>query len=258
MTKYLNILKIVLIFALTSTAIAQEEKSIELSQEDQAEKLVGETIAAHGGVLYDTASYSFVFRGNTYSFTNTTNGYQYTMSSTKKGKKIIDSLENGSLQRFINQKEVVLSQKEQDKYSQGLNSVIYFATLPHKLQDKAVIKKYTETTMIKSKKYHVIDITFQKEGGGKDYDDAFLYWINDETKKVDYLAYMYHVNGGGVRFRSAYNTRVVDGVTFQDYINYKAAIGTPLIELPALYENGKLKELSRIETENIINLKTKK
>jgi hypothetical protein len=39
-----------------------------------------------------------------------------------------------------------------------------------------------------------------------------------------------------VRFRTAFNTRVIDGLTFQDYINYEAPIGTPLKDLPKLYE----------------------
>jgi hypothetical protein len=56
-----------------------------------------------------------------------------------------------------------------------------------------------------------------------------------------------------VRFRTAFNTRVIDGLTFQDYINYEAPIGTPLKDLPKLYEQGKLKELSKILTEDVIN-----
>jgi len=63
------------------------------------------------------------------------------------------------------------------------------------------------------------------------------------------------VNKGGVRFRSAYNRRVIDGIIFQDFINYKAKIGTPLFDLPSLYEKGELEELSRIETKDIQNLK---
>jgi hypothetical protein len=38
----------------------------------------------------------------------------------------------------------------------------------------------------------------------KDFDDEYMYWIKD-TRKVDYLAYSYHVNDGGVRFRAAFN-----------------------------------------------------
>ena len=103
--------------------------------------------------------------------------------------------------------------------------------------------------------YDAIEITFNQQGGGKDYDDVFYYWINKQTQKVDYLAYSYHVNEGGIRFREAYNRRVVGGITFQDYINYEAPLGTPLKELPKLFEENKLKELSRIDMENIINNK---
>ena len=63
------------------------------------------------------------------------------------------------------------------------------------------------------------------------------------------------MSGGGVRFRSAYNSRKVGGIIFQDYINFKAAVGTPLANLPKLFEQGKLKELSRIETKNVVQLK---
>lgn len=64
---------------------------------------------------------------------------------------------------------------------------------------------------------------------------------------MDYFAYNYQVNEGGVRFRAAFNTRVVAGVTFQDYINYEAPIKTPLKDLPGLYEQGKLKEASNTD-----------
>ena len=68
------------------------------------------------------------------------------------------------------------------------------------------------------------------------------------------MAYSYSVNDGGVRFRSAYNPRTIDGIRFQDYINWEAPVGTPLKDLPALFEKDKLKELSRIETVDVRNL----
>jgi hypothetical protein len=61
------------------------------------------------------------------------------------------------------------------------------------------------------------------------------------------------VNDGGVRFRAAFNTRVIDGITFQDYINYEAPLETPLTDLPKLYVQGKLKEVSIIRTENVVH-----
>ena len=123
------------------------------------------------------------------------------------------------------------------------------------MQDKAVKKSYQGTTTIKGKTYEILEIRFEQEGGGRDHDDVFHYWINQESNVIDYLAYNYQVNGGGVRLRSAYNSRNIGGIIFQDYVNYKADIGTPLGDLPKLLEQGKLKELSRIETENVVQLK---
>ena len=122
------------------------------------------------------------------------------------------------------------------------------------MKDKSVNKKHVGKTSIKEKNYDVVQVTFDKEGGGKDHDDQYHYWINDETHLIDYLAYNYTVNKGGVRFRSAYNTRSIDGIIFQDYINYKAPVGTPLINLPKLYEADQLKQLSLIKTENVVKL----
>ena len=66
--------------------------------------------------------------------------------------------------------------------------------------------------------------------------------------------YKRQVNGGGVRFRAAYNTRTVGGILFQDYVNYKAPVGTPLADLPVLYEKEELKKLSVIATESVVKL----
>lgn len=216
--------------------------------------ILNETITAHGGDLYNSAQYSFIFRDNNYQFKNDKKNYEYIKSSKKNESIINDVLTNGDLQRTVDGKLIKLSDKEIASGTGAINSVIYFATLPHKLNDEAVNSKYIESTIIKGNNYNVLEITFNKEGGGEDHDDEFYYWINKDTKKIDYLAYSYKVNKGGIRFRSAYNTRVIDGITFQDYVNYEAEVGVPLKSLPALYEMNKLKELSRIKTENIINL----
>jgi hypothetical protein len=216
--------------------------------------LLNETIATHGGELYNTAHYSFVFRNNIYQFKNNGSEYEYTKISKKDNTEVIDKLDNGTFTRTINGESVKLTEKEIATATGAINSVIYFATLPHKLNDKAVNSKYIESTTIKGETYDVIEITFNQDGGGEDHDDEYYYWINANTKKIDYLAYNYRVNKGGVRFRSAYNKRIVDGIRFQDYINYEAPVGTPLKKLPSLFEANKLNELSKIETENIINL----
>lgn len=218
---------------------------------DRADSLVAKTIAAHGGNLYDSAHYGFTFREKNFTFRHKKNGYTYTSTGHKDGDEIRDVLENGTLTRNINGTEIELTSKDITKFTEALNSVIYFATLPYKLQDAAVQKSYSGRTVIKNEDYEVLSVTFDQKGGGTDHDDKFMYWINTATNTIDYLAYSYATNDGGVRFRSAYEPRTVGGIRFQNYINYEAPRDTPLIELPELYEAGSLKELSRIETEGV-------
>ncbi|GLR17549.1 DUF6503 family protein [Portibacter lacus] len=225
-----------------------EEKTQELSP---AEVVFSKALEAHGGDLYDQAAYEFDFRNKHYTFRNDNGKYIYTRKEVKPDTVLLDTLKDGEFSRQINGEVVDLSEKDVVIHTESLNSVLYFVTLPYKLQDKAVNKEYKGTTEIKDKKYDVLEVTFDQEGGGTDHDDTYYYWINQETNLIDYLAYNYIVNDGGVRFREANNTRNVAGVVFQDYVNYKAALGTPLADLPKLFEQNELKKLSDINTENV-------
>ena len=176
------------------------------------------------------------------------------MNQSKNERDVYYFLSNDKFIRSINDVVSNLSDKDVVRYSNTLNSVIYFALLPYRLNDPAVIKTLKGTTSIKGKKYHAVEVRFTEENGGTDYDDVFYYWINTQTNTMDYLAYLFHVNGGGVRFRAAYNPRVIDEIRFQDYENYSAPKETALADLPALYEAGELKLLSKIELEEVKGL----
>jgi hypothetical protein len=218
----------------------------------KADSIVNQAIEAHGGDLYKTGDYSFEFRGKKYSFQNYGMDYTYSSEIQKGDSLIQDVMTSTTFERAINGLKQKLSSADAAKYGESLNSVIYFATLPYKLQDASVTKSFIEEATVKGKRYDLIKVTFGQDGGGKDFDDEYMYWINKDTHKVDYLAYSYHVNEGGVRFRAAFNPRAINGVTFQDYVNYEAPVKTPLQDLSKLYELGKLKELSQILTEKVV------
>lgn len=248
-------LSILFLFACNLQKSGTNDQQIPQKELTQADKILAKSIAAHGGKKYDQAHYEFVFRNNKYTFKNDGNQYRYTVVKNKDGQKTMDVLDNNNLTRTINGNPTRLTEKQSKGYSGALNSVIYFATLPHKLQDPAVNLSYVGTTKIKGMAYDVLEVNFSEEGGGTDHDDEYYYWINKSTNLINYLAYNYQVNGGGVRFRSAYNVRKVDGIVFQDYINLKAPVGTPLADLPELFETRKLEKLSVIETEKVVSLK---
>jgi hypothetical protein len=138
------------------------------------------------------------------------------------------------------------------RYSNSVNSVHYFAQLPYGLNDNAVQKELLGEATINGNPYFEVGVTFKQEGGGTDFQDKFVYWIHKENYTVDYLAYSYETDGGGIRFREAYNVRYVDGIRFADYNNYKPeSLEVSLTDLDALFAKGALKLLSKIETESI-------
>jgi hypothetical protein len=82
--------------------------------------------------------------------------------------------------------------------------------------------------------------------------NEFIYWIHRDNQTVDYLAYSFHVDKGGLRFREAYNIRNIKGILFSDYNNYEPASDTiTLDKLDVAFENSGLKKLSEINLENI-------
>lgn len=203
------------------------------------------------GNCYD-AIIEFTFRDKTYKSTRKNGKYQLESTKTDSLNKIHDVISNSGLKRFINEVEATVNDSLITSISDGVNSVHYFAQLPFGLNDQAVQKKLIGEDSIKNKNYYEIEVTFKEEGGGTDFDDVFVYWINMEDFTVDYLAYSYTVNGGGVRFREAYNPRIIEGIRFADYNNYKPNNkDVKLSELNNLFINGELKLLSKIETENV-------
>jgi len=253
---YLCDMKSIYLFALFLLVGCQTSNKGQLQKAiaSKADTILEQSINAHGGVLYETAYYRFTFRKKSYTFQHNNGQYTYIRSGLKDGKTIIDQVTNDKVVRLIDGKASTLTEKEINSIRYAVNSVIYFATLPHKLKDPAVTKKYIGVTSIKDKQYDILEVGFQAEGGGPDHDDVYHYWINQNTKLVDYLAYNFQVGKGGVRFRSAFNTRKIDGIIFQDYVNYKAPKGTPLLGLPEQFENNELEKLSIVAMEDVSKL----
>jgi len=222
-----------------------------------AQEIVDKAIQAHGGAAYQTIYAGFDFREKYYSVQRLDDRYIYTREFEDSTGRIKDVLVSSSkLTRTVNGDTVALTDEWHGKYLNSVNSVLYFALLPYGLNDAAVKKKYLGETTVKGKAYHKIEVTFQQQGGGKDFEDVFVYWFAKDTYRLDYLAYYYNTDETGIRFREAYNQQVVDGVVFQDYVNYKPADSTSTVyDTDSLFEKGLLTQLSKIENENLKSLK---
>ncbi|MEL6926477.1 MAG: DUF6503 family protein, partial [Bacteroidota bacterium] len=216
-------------------------------------KIVAKAMEVHGSKVVDHARIQFNFRDKQYIATREGGQYQYERLFTDKGKrKIHDVLTNDGFRRTIDGVEADLPDERVSAFSNSVNSVIYFALLPYNLKDPAVQMKYLGEEVIDNRPYHKIKVGFQQEGGGKDFEDEFVYWIQQDTYTMDYLAYNYRTDGGGARFRSAYNVRQLKGVRFADYINYRPLDekNMDVAQFGQLFQKRQLKELSRIELKN--------
>lgn len=219
----------------------------------EVEQIVDAAIAAHGGERYAETAMDFDFRGMHYSIFKSPSAFEYRREFTDSTGQVVDILNNEGFARRVNGVGIdSLTEERIGAFSRSVNSVAYFAFLPYGLNDAAAIKTYLGQTTIKGKEYHQVKVTFQAEGGGEHFEDEFLYWFGVEDSLMDYLAYSYHTDGGGVRFREVREAREIGGIRFQDYVNLKAANkATPLDSMQYLYEKGALEKLSEINLENI-------
>lgn len=226
--------------------------------EDKAQTVIDESIAFHGMHRLGNAEFSLTFRDMDYTYTNENGRYQYTRTQTDSTGAIVkDYMGNLGFTRYINDEQAEVTEERSAAYTRSINSVIYFFRLPYGLNDEAVIKEYIGEAEIKGKTYHEVKITFEQEGGGEDFDDVFLYWFDKEDYSMDYMAYLYHTDGGGMRFREAINPRRINGMLVQDYINMKPENeDIDIMTINELYSEGKLSVLSEIINEDIqINFK---
>jgi len=251
---------------------------------ETANTIINRAIEVAGGEKYIDAEIVFDFRDKQYTAIRKNEIYQYEREFKDATQVIRDVLNNEGFKRFVNTEEIVVADSMSVKYAASVNSVHYFALLPYGLNDAAVIKEnlgsvsikgknyhkikvtfqqegggedfedvFLYWVNIKGKNYHKIKVTFQQEGGGEDFEDVFLYWVNTETYTVDYLAYSYQEDSGvGIRFREAYNVRTINGLRFVDYNNFKPKEESlNLLDTDKAFEAGNLKLLSKIELKNI-------
>lgn len=224
------------------------------SKNKNAELIINESINYYGGENYNNLKLSFIFRNKEYSISKNENLFEYKgIFKESIGNTTEDILNNYSFKRLVNDSIVKLNNSEQNKYSNSLNSVIYFTLIPSVLKDPAVNLKYIEESEINNSKYHVVEVTFNQEGGGEDFEDSYFYWIKSDNYQIEYLAYTYKTNGGGTRIRKSFNQQKVSGIIVQDYENFKPVNDAFTYEkIKSAIINSTLEKVSEIKIE-IIN-----
>jgi hypothetical protein len=221
-------------------------------QQLTAQQIVDKTILFSGTNKVSNSEITFNFRDNLYAAVRENGAFQLFRSYRKNTLLIEDVVKNNGYERLVNSLPVKVADSMVSRYSNSINSVHYFSVLPFGLNDAAVNKKLLKSVTLKGKEYYKIEITFSKEGGGVDFDDVFIYWIGKEDFLVDYLAYSYHTNGGGKRFRVLKEQCIKNGIRFVDYYNYKPLKSSvSLVDIDIAIEGNELIKVSEIILKDI-------
>jgi hypothetical protein len=231
----------------------KEQRKEQIMQSPSPQDIVDRSIAVSGGEKFNQSRIAFQFRD--YFYTAIRRKGDFTLSRIKEinGDSVIDILSNEGFSSFVNNEFQKLPDSVGRLYAASVNSVHYFSILPYGLNDPAVRKELLGKEQIKTGTYYKIKVTFNEEGGGEDYEDEFIYWIDNQNYKVAYLAYSYEEEDGrGLRFREAFNERFVNGLRFVDYRNFKPKSNDISLEsLGQLYLSEQLELVSTIELEDV-------
>ena len=222
---------------------------------DLASAVLASAIEHQGGALLDRVQIDFDFRERHYRLFMKDGLFRYERLFEDSTGRIRDVVTNDDIFRELNGERVTLDSVKHRSLYVDVNSIAYFALLPHPLGDEAVRSKYLGTSVIDSVEYHEVEVTFDNVGGGLDYQDRFVYWIRPEPAVIDYMAYYYYTDGGGSRFRKSYNQRRVGGILFADYLNYSAPVDslfTGVHLYDSFYMSDSLTLVSEINLENVV------
>ena len=221
-----------------------------------AQAIVDQAIERHGGDVLDHSVVTFTFRGDEYRVERDGAQFEYTRTyEDDDGHLVQEVLSNDTLYQTVDNEPVELTDDERASIQTTVNSVPYFALLPYNLQDPPVQTAYAGADTVRGEPYHRVEVTFEEEGGGDDWQDVFLYWFHQDEHTMDYLAYSFGHQPDedfGTRFREAVNVREIRGVRFADYNNYTADnLGDTLADYSRLLEDNAVELVSEVNVEDV-------
>ncbi len=218
-------------------------------------ELIEEITTFQGRNSLDRTHITFNFRDKAFEVWRYDGAFRYSREFADDSLgTVLDVMDNAGVYRYVNGTLTPQTDFKRNSIETDVNSVVYFALLPYNLTDPAVISRYLGEGSIGGKSYEMLEITFQEEGGGRDYEDRFIYWIDADGKTIDYMSYFYHTDDGGSRFRKAVDRRRVGGILFADYLNYAAmpdTIGSSVELFGQLFDQGAVNLVSEIRLDSL-------
>lgn len=228
--------------------------------EADAVRLVRAAQAAHGTDRLDGRTVHFTFRGTPFTVRRDGGQFRYTRTVTDDaGREVVQTVSNDGVTQTVGGVATPFaSDTEQRAAETAVNSVVYFALLPASLTDPAVRVRTLGRDTLGGQPLDAVEVTFAPDGGGRDWDDRYVYWLHPTRRTVDALAYTYAETSGdtaraatGHRLRIVTGVQTVGGVRFQDYVNLSADSLASLEDYPDALAAGRTFVVSEVKTEAV-------
>lgn len=241
------ILLVMIFFSCKKSNNNQLEKNDVQDEPFTSAEIIDNAIKYSGKEKVKNHKIEFIFRDKVYLSEGICGQFKLTRIDTALNVK--DVFYKNQLDRTVNGQNIRLVDTVATKIKSAINSVNYFVHLPYRLKDKAVMAERLADDSINGKIYYQLEVKFKESGGGEDFQDVYRYWFDREDFSMDYLAYKFYTNDGGLRFRIKTAEKKLNGIVFQDYDNLKPKTkNVRLSTLSEAFQNNKLKKVSDIIT----------
>jgi len=215
---------------------------------------------AHGSDRLDGRTLHFTFRGDAFSTWTDGGRFRHTRTSRDAlGREVVITVDNDGVSRTVGGADAPFADNaERMAAAEAVGSVVYFVRLPAPLTDPAVRVRALGRDTVAGAPYDALEVTFAQEGGGRDWQDRYVYWLHPERRTVDFLAYSYRETPGdtaraatGHRFRRVVGVQTVGGLRVQDYENLSADSLARLDDYPDALAAGRTFRVSEVRTESV-------
>lgn len=220
-----------------------------------APPIVERAIAHHGGELYERAEIAFdvCSKSGCYDVRTRTDGglFDHAVAGRVGEHRREVRWSNDRLEVRHDGEPVAVAPGDERVYRDWAMARIYFALLPYRLADPSVRHEDRGLVDWRGRKLHQVKVTFEP-GTSTAADDEYLYWFDPETGRVEYFAYSYSGNPGGLRFRRATHHRRIGGILFFDQENLGVeGPGLSVDLIDADYVDEKMRPVSTVELKNV-------
>lgn len=183
-------------------------------QVDTAREVVDAAIDAYGGEAFDRVTVRWTFRDVPFELVRDDGRFRYqrTIDVDVEGVETVQVMENEGTWIEIDGERQGVDDATRRRIETAVNSVVYLGFLPFRLDDSAVRLEDLGSGTVEGRSYRKIRVTFDEAGGGRDWEDRFVYWFREGDWSLDYLAYWEATDPPVSRFRRAINRRRVGGI----------------------------------------------